>query len=218
MARTREPLPRRLWTIIVVLPLVAAFALPAAAEIAPGRLLGTGELILVLLLAIAAYTAQLKPVRIGPHQTVSLAVVPGLVAALLEPSVVTAGLMGVSALASDLTLRRSARSAAYNGASIMLATLAASLTASPSAELGAGLDWKTSLQELTATASLGVPEYAVTEEGPDHAKLFTVEVLVGGRVMGRGQGRNKKQAELDAARRALETLGQTSGQALAATN
>ncbi|HXP58834.1 MAG TPA: ribonuclease III, partial [Streptosporangiaceae bacterium] len=37
-----------------------------------------------------------------------------------------------------------------------------------SARLGAGLDWKTSLQELTATVGIGVPEYAVTESGPDH--------------------------------------------------
>ena len=41
-----------------------------------------------------------------------------------------------------------------------------------SATLGAGLDWKTSLQELAASASLGVPEYRVTEEGPDHEKVF----------------------------------------------
>ena len=45
-----------------------------------------------------------------------------------------------------------------------------------SATLGAGLDWKTSLQELTASASLGVPEYRVTEEGPDHEKVFNARV------------------------------------------
>ncbi len=38
------------------------------------------------------------------------------------------------------------------------------------ATLGAGLDWKTSLQELTATAALGVPEYLVSETGPDRAR------------------------------------------------
>lgn len=41
-----------------------------------------------------------------------------------------------------------------------------------SSNLGAGLDWKTSLQELTATESLGVPEYLVTESGPDHEKTL----------------------------------------------
>jgi ribonuclease III len=39
--------------------------------------------------------------------------------------------------------------------------------------LGAGLDWKTSLQELTAAGELGVPEYRIAEQGPDHAKTFT---------------------------------------------
>src|SRR5881227_2618255 len=46
-----------------------------------------------------------------------------------------------------------------------------------SARLGAGLDWKTSLQELAAGQSLGVPEYAVTESGPDHAKTFRATAL-----------------------------------------
>ncbi|MBV8928804.1 MAG: ribonuclease III, partial [Mycobacteriaceae bacterium] len=39
--------------------------------------------------------------------------------------------------------------------------------------LGAGLDWKTSLQELTAARGLGVPSYVVTSRGPDHDKEFT---------------------------------------------
>ena len=64
-----------------------------------------------------------------------------------------------------------------------------------SATLGAGLDWKTSLQELTASASLGVPEYRVTEEGPDHEKVFTARAVVGDEVLGEGIGRSKKEAE-----------------------
>jgi ribonuclease III len=68
-----------------------------------------------------------------------------------------------------------------------------------SAELGAGLDWKTSLQELTATAGIGVPEYAVAEEGPDHAKLFHAEAMVQGVPYGEGSGRSKKEAEQAAA-------------------
>ncbi len=67
------------------------------------------------------------------------------------------------------------------------------------ATLGAGLDWKTSLQELTATAALGVPEYAVSETGPDHEKVFTAVVLVGGTPYGEGSGRSKKEAEQEAA-------------------
>jgi ribonuclease-3 len=68
-----------------------------------------------------------------------------------------------------------------------------------SAELGAGLDWKTSLQELTAIAGLGVPEYVVTEEGPDHAKLFHAVAMVQSQQYGTGSGRSKKEAEQAAA-------------------
>lgn len=75
-----------------------------------------------------------------------------------------------------------------------------------SAELGAGLDWKTSLQELTATHALGVPEYVVAEEGPDHAKIFHASVLVGGEVRGKGSGRSKKEAEQQAAATAFTTI------------
>ena len=68
-----------------------------------------------------------------------------------------------------------------------------------SARLGAGLDWKTSLQELTAAELLGVPEYTVTESGPDHQKSFRASVKVGGKVLGSGEGRSKKAAEQQAA-------------------
>jgi ribonuclease III len=75
-----------------------------------------------------------------------------------------------------------------------------------SATLGAGLDWKTSLQELTSQAMLGVPEYHVSETGPDHAKLFTAAAVVAGRVQGVGQGRSKKEAEAQAAQAAWSAL------------
>jgi ribonuclease-3 len=72
--------------------------------------------------------------------------------------------------------------------------------------LGAGLDWKTSLQELTAAADLGVPEYRIAEEGPDHSKLFTATAVIGGRSLGSGDGRTKKEAEQKAARLAWQAL------------
>lgn len=72
--------------------------------------------------------------------------------------------------------------------------------------LGAGLDWKTSLQELTASASLGVPEYRVQEEGPDHRKEFTATVIVAGQDRGSGDGSTKKEAEQKAAAAAYRTL------------
>lgn len=67
------------------------------------------------------------------------------------------------------------------------------------ASLGAGLDWKTSLQELTAEAALGVPEYVIEESGPDHEKSFTARVRLGEELFGAGVGRSKKIAEQDAA-------------------
>jgi len=75
-----------------------------------------------------------------------------------------------------------------------------------SASLGAGLDWKTSLQELTAAEMLGVPEYHVDESGPDHAKSFTATVRVGGQEYGQGAGRSKKEAEQQAAEAAWNAI------------
>ncbi len=65
--------------------------------------------------------------------------------------------------------------------------------------LGAGLDWKTSLQELAAEHSLGVPEYVIEDEGPDHMKTFTAQVRVADRLYGNGIGHSKKEAEQAAA-------------------
>ncbi|MDN5747624.1 MAG: ribonuclease III [Pseudonocardia sp.] len=72
--------------------------------------------------------------------------------------------------------------------------------------LGAGLDWKTSLQEFTAAGELGVPEYRITEDGPDHLKVFTATAVVSGRDLGIGEGRTKKEAEQKAAELAWRTL------------
>jgi ribonuclease-3 len=73
---------------------------------------------------------------------------------------------------------------------------------------GAGLDWKTSLQELGASHGLGAPLYVVEDEGPDHAKTFTAAVILGGTVHGRGSGRTKKAAEQEAAEAAWRALSE----------
>jgi len=75
-----------------------------------------------------------------------------------------------------------------------------------SAGLGAGLDWKTSLQELTAARGLGVPEYVVEESGPDHAKTFRARVRVAEELYGDGRGHSKKEAEQGAAATAYAEL------------
>jgi ribonuclease III len=74
------------------------------------------------------------------------------------------------------------------------------------ASLGAGLDWKTSLQELAASMSLGIPEYTVIESGPDHEKSFEATARLSGEGVGEGTGRSKKEAEQRAAEQAWTSL------------
>ena len=71
---------------------------------------------------------------------------------------------------------------------------------------GAALDWKTALQELTAARGLGVPDYAITDSGPDHAKAFVARALVAGQELGQGAGTSKKEAEQQAAEEAWRAL------------
>lgn len=80
--------------------------------------------------------------------------------------------------------------------------------------LEAGLDWKTSLQELLARRGLGAPLYRVDHSGPDHARVFTAEVVVdgdhggGGEPLGTGSGASRKHAEQAAAEAAYLSLTQ----------
>jgi ribonuclease III len=80
-----------------------------------------------------------------------------------------------------------------------------------SATLGAGLDWKTSLQEAASNRGLGSPSYVVDSDGPEHAKTFVASVVLDGAVCGQGVGRTKKDAEMQAAEAALESLGPVEG-------
>lgn len=74
------------------------------------------------------------------------------------------------------------------------------------ADLGAGLDWKTSLQEIAANHDLGVPRYVIESEGPDHDKTFTAAVLVGEQRYDGGTGRSKKEAEQQVAEIAWRSI------------
>ncbi len=68
-------------------------------------------------------------------------------------------------------------------------------------------DFKTALQEGLQARGMERARYVVTDEvGPDHEKLFTVEILIGDRPIARGIGLTKKAAEQAAARRALQEL------------
>jgi ribonuclease-3 len=67
------------------------------------------------------------------------------------------------------------------------------------------VDYKSRLQELWQERYKEPPAYTVvSEKGPDHAKLFTVEVRWKGRLLGRGDGSSKKRAEQEAAKAAME--------------
>jgi ribonuclease-3 len=71
----------------------------------------------------------------------------------------------------------------------------------------AGMDFKTRLQEILQGRLGTVPEYVLSQvEGPEHRRLYSVEVRVEGRVAGCGSGTTKKKAEQEAAREALRKL------------
>jgi ribonuclease-3 len=68
-----------------------------------------------------------------------------------------------------------------------------------------GQDYKSALQERVQALGRPLPEYRIAgEAGPDHRKIFSIEVVVGGEVLGAAIGKAKKEAEQEAARLALE--------------
>ena len=70
-------------------------------------------------------------------------------------------------------------------------------------------DFKTALQELVQRQADQILSYRmVGEHGPDHAKVFSAEVLLNGKSIGSGSGHSKKEAEQSAARSALAYLGE----------
>jgi len=67
-----------------------------------------------------------------------------------------------------------------------------------------GKDYKTRLQEkLQVNGEVKIEYVMIGERGPDHAKIFDVQVKCDGKILGYGEGRNKKEAEMDAAKNAL---------------
>jgi ribonuclease-3 len=69
-------------------------------------------------------------------------------------------------------------------------------------------DHKSALQELLQARGEGVPDYVVVaEEGPSHRRRFRVQCVVSGRPVSEGEGFSKKEAQQEAALRALGLLG-----------
>jgi ribonuclease-3 len=68
-------------------------------------------------------------------------------------------------------------------------------------------DPKSRLQEVIQSRSQTTPAYKlVRTDGPDHARRFTVEVIVEGEALGTGEGRSKQMAEKEAAQQALDAI------------
>nr|WP_231713189.1 ribonuclease III [Arthrobacter sp. zg-Y769] len=65
--------------------------------------------------------------------------------------------------------------------------------------LGAGTDWKTSIQEIAAGRKMGDIEYRVSGSGPDHSRSFVAVLHIGDKAFGTGVGHSKKEAEQEAA-------------------
>lgn len=103
-------------------------------------------------------------------------------------------LIGATYLTSGMTSTRD----------VVLRLVGRFLAAAPSR--GAGLDWKTSLQELAAVHKLGAPSYEVTSVGPDHARVFTAIAVVAQVKRGEGIGTSKKLAEHESAQAAYASL------------
>jgi ribonuclease-3 len=70
-------------------------------------------------------------------------------------------------------------------------------------------DYKSQLQQLTQATTRITPSYRlVGSTGPEHAKVFEVQVMLGDRVLASGTGRSKQAAEQDAAEKALVVLSE----------
>jgi len=73
-------------------------------------------------------------------------------------------------------------------------------------------NYKSLLLEYSQARGLGIPRYTIVkEDGPDHDRTFTVEVVINNERKGRGTGKNKKEAEQAAASQAMELLADSEG-------
>lgn len=96
-------------------------------------------------------------------------------------------------------------SAGGDAATEFVLRLVAPLLADPD-RFGAAMDPKTSLQELSTRLGKGLPQYSVTDAGPDHSKRFHAVVSLLDEPIAEGDGTSKKQAEMAAALTAWTVL------------
>ncbi len=102
----------------------------------------------------------------------------------------------------------------YDAAAGLIERTFASVVASAASVPVAPYDAKTELQGAAQAKWHEAPRYSVLEEqGPDHQKMFLVAATLGGRELGRGEGRTKKEAEQRAAAHALATMAAEAAEA-----
>lgn len=118
--------PARLRALTLAVPVAGLLALALTAAVQPA-LPSLGLALAAVALGGAAAGADLRPMRIGPNQKMSLATVPALACAFLAPAAAATGVIAIAALASNMLLRRRARNVAFNAGAVALATAAASL-------------------------------------------------------------------------------------------
>jgi ribonuclease-3 len=99
----------------------------------------------------------------------------------------------------------------FDGAGAVVHSLLDPIIAQAS-QLGAALDWKSSLQELMASMDLGAPEYSCVASGPDHERTFAAEVRVAEQVVGTGIASSRRGAEQKAAEMAYGILLPAAGE------
>ncbi|MCK5051618.1 MAG: ribonuclease III [Candidatus Cloacimonetes bacterium] len=69
-------------------------------------------------------------------------------------------------------------------------------------------DYKSKLQEYTQAEFHATPDYQILKaEGPEHEKVFTIQILIKNDIYGLGKGKSKKEAQQDAAKHACKKLG-----------
>jgi ribonuclease-3 len=110
-------------------------------------------------------------------------------------------------LVSTATLARQALDGGIEQARAFIAREFAPLIAEVRAGVPVGEDHKSALQEYTQSRNEPLPQYRLAGTfGPDHRKVFQIEVSVRGEVVASGSGASKKEAEQEAARQALQRL------------
>ncbi|HEV2952874.1 MAG TPA: hypothetical protein VG015_02140, partial [Candidatus Dormibacteraeota bacterium] len=123
-------LDRGLQTVVMAVP-TAALALLSVLILKGAAGPSAGQILILLVAAILALVADLRPVQIAPHRNTSFSSVPILIAVLLLPPLMSATMAGLSTLAANTVLRRPWYNSLYNAGLTVVASVAAAAIAQP---------------------------------------------------------------------------------------